>query len=441
MKIKSMHLVNFKNIRDAEINFKSTLSGIYGVNGSGKTAIIEALQVCKEFFVVKDDEKFLRYKKKILNYIRNGEARMSMSIVLDDNVNEYKFTLEFILKSDNDNSELYIDREIISSRRSKSKNKWKSMIDFQKDVDRVLPKILLNNRVLDFEDDFNFGNLVITNFMRYNSMSALVIQHNLFVSDDNFDRMLTSVVSCLKNISVISVDEQALCNLNMLIIMHAHLDESNKIFPVHMTGDSTQYYDEKVATLFKDVIDQINPFFSIVIPGARLLLEKLGERSSDDDVKQEELKLYVERGNQKNPIEKESVGTIKIISILSSLIAVIQSSNTIVAIDELDAHIFEYLLSIILKHVQVNIKGQLIFTAHNLTLLENLQQQNIIISTVANDDVIYTYLKKVSDTTNLRNTYIRSQSVWSQDNVAPMNINESRLKNYFSLLKSEYDYE
>lgn len=189
-----------------------------------------------------------------------------------------------------------------------------------------------------------------------------------------------------------------------------------------------------MASTFKALVKQINPFFSIVVPGASLKLKSYQTKTTNDEQIEEELKLFVIRNSQENSVVQESVGVIKIISILSSLIAVLTNEKAIVAIDELDAHIFEYLLSIMLKHVQENIKGQLIFTAHNLTLLERLESKNIIVSSLNNGNVSFQYLKSKSKTTNLRNLYLRSQSVWSEPNIVPLMINESKLSSYFSRL-------
>ena len=53
MKLKSVELSNFRNISNSKIEFKSsTLSGIYGPNGTGKTSIIEALQILQRYFHV-----------------------------------------------------------------------------------------------------------------------------------------------------------------------------------------------------------------------------------------------------------------------------------------------------------------------------------------------------------------------------------------------------
>ena len=60
--------------------------------------------------------------------------------------------------------------------------------------------------------------------------------------------------------------------------------------------------------------------------------------------------------------------------------------------------------------------------------MEVLTKNSIIISTKnQNNDVIYTYLEKTSSTTNLRQKYIKSQVMWSEENISPLLLNNSAL--------------
>ena len=118
----------------------------------------------------------------------------------------------------------------------------------------------------------------------------------------------------------------------------------------------------------------------------------------------------------------------KLISIAAALIYCMQDENALIVIDELDAHIFEYLLAEILKNMSEIAKGQLVFTAHNLSVMEVLDSNSIIITSIKDGDVSYNYFKKVSKTANLRQRYLRSQFMWSEDNINPLELNSSSLR-------------
>ena len=70
MKLKSIELENFKNISDSKIEFKSNnLSGIYGSNGTGKTSIVEFLQILQRCFRIEKEpleEELTRQIKKVM---------------------------------------------------------------------------------------------------------------------------------------------------------------------------------------------------------------------------------------------------------------------------------------------------------------------------------------------------------------------------------------
>lgn len=228
MKISSIQLINFKNISDAVITFKSNLSGIYGTNGSGKTSIIEALDLCHVFFNYKRDNETSRYRKNVLKYIKNAQDTMQLSVVLHDNLTEYMFDLGFTVHD----GELSLTKERIQSRRYNSKNIWNDRFNFEKDVDKILPIIKLNNTKLDIEEK-SYGSTIMTNSSNYNSISYYAIRNRLF-EDDSIQNELETLIQSFRSMSIISINEQALCNFNMLIVMHAHLKDANGSFAVGM---------------------------------------------------------------------------------------------------------------------------------------------------------------------------------------------------------------
>ena len=68
MKIKTLKVKNFKNIEESSIEFKSNLAGIYGPNGTGKTAIVEAIEIISLYFNLnKPKEITEKLQKKLVN--------------------------------------------------------------------------------------------------------------------------------------------------------------------------------------------------------------------------------------------------------------------------------------------------------------------------------------------------------------------------------------
>lgn len=117
------------------------------------------------------------------------------------------------------------------------------------------------------------------------------------------------------------------------------------------------------------------------------------------------------------PLKYESEGIKKITSILHLLIAAYNNPSITLAVDELDAGIYEYLLGELLRIMQNSGKGQLIFTSHNLYPLETLESNSIVFTTTNPSDR-YTRIKSVRATNNLRSMYLREVILGSDDDEA-----------------------
>ena len=114
------------------------------------------------------------------------------------------------------------------------------------------------------------------------------------------------------------------------------------------------------------------------------------------------------------PFRYESDGIRKIVSVLSLIIDAYNEQSCTIAIDELDAGVFEYLLGEVLQTFQESGKGQFIFTSHNLRPLEVISKDYIYFTTT-NPRNRYIRMKGIGSSNNLRNTYFREIVVGEQD--------------------------
>ena len=113
------------------------------------------------------------------------------------------------------------------------------------------------------------------------------------------------------------------------------------------------------------------------------------------------------------PLKYESEGIKKILSVLNLLIAVYNQPGICVAIDELDAGVYEYLLGELLEVLEKNGKGQLVFTSHNLRPLEMINKAALVFTTT-NEDNRYIRLSNVKKNNNMRDLYLRSINLGGQ---------------------------
>lgn len=173
--------------------------------------------------------------------------------------------------------------------------------------------------------------------------------------------------------------------------------------------------DKERKELLNVIVAQINTVLYTIIPGMNIEVRDYGKQALDSGEDGWKVELMSAReGRYPIPIRMESEGIIKIISVLNALIQAFGNPSICLAIDELDAGIFEYMLGELLDIFQNSAKGQLIFTSHNLRALEMLDKESIMFST-ANPENRYIHMKNVKGSNNLRSMYIRSITLGGQD--------------------------
>mgnify|MGYP005774539823 CR=1 FL=1 len=157
---------------------------------------------------------------------------------------------------------------------------------------------------------------------------------------------------------------------------------------------------------FRLLIEALQTVISLLIPGMGLEIREYGGQIVQDGREGIRFELLSIRGDARIPIRYESEGIKKILSVLSLLIAVYNESSVCVAIDELDAGIYEYLLGELLQILEESGRGQLLFTSHNLRPLEMIGKNGLIFTT-ANARNRYVRLTGTGSG-NLRDSYLRS---------------------------------
>lgn len=449
MKILSLTVENFKNILKATIDFKNNLSGIYGPNGTGKTAVIEALEIISLYFTpIKTKEYGEKLKNKIKRLINVNTNTMGIEVIFEDG--EYLYKLKLSFQKDNLNSEnIFVTGEELWIKEREKKNiKFRNIVLVNNSSETVMPYLYFKGKEestkkeiekLLKSKEISWKSLYLE-FDKLNSYLSLINsqikeEDKKMLSKDllAFNEHWSKIEKAVMTMFVITLKEQALYNLEIVLPLKAHLDNSHGTLPINIGKDRGNIYDEKIVEYLERVVEQIGDIFSVIIPDSKLLLEKKDVKI-EENTKKVAVNLYIIKNGNKIAVENESTGIIKLISLLSALIYYVQDENAIVLIDELDIHIFEYLLATLLEKLSKFAKGQLIFTAHNLLPMEKLNRNSIIISTCEDGNTSYVYFKGTSGTTNFRQKYLRSQNMWSETNIAPLLLNESALELYLKNL-------
>lgn len=139
---------------------------------------------------------------------------------------------------------------------------------------------------------------------------------------------------------------------------------------------------------------------SAVIPGLELTLRELGREEGGV-----RFTLMTRREGKEIPLGQESEGIRKLLSLMGLLLRVYEEPSVCLVADELDASLFEYLLGELLRVLEQSGQGQLLFTSHDLRPLEMIDRKKLLFTT-ANPENRFIRLRRRGG--NLRDQYLRS---------------------------------
>lgn len=414
-----LELENFKSFRKIFIDFRGkykkpkNMVFLYGENGSGKSNIAYAFYFLKETMKTLSFQKFLteldtndgytlkevpNFNKWLKNMFKQLESLRKEAYMIgstDDMVIKYGFNVgdcegyyELVFDKTLKGEKLYyrLDKNRgfifeIDNKNKKLKNKIFIEDEYRKSLEDLIEKYwgkhtLLSILFNEFEQKnkeyitarLNKNLLDVIDFLGYFSvrckMSASIetgfMRNNYFASGE-----LDSGIISVSEIGILEKQENALRELL-----------------TSLYSDIKDVYYKKDFNNKKDKIIY------------KLVLKKLiGGEVRDID------------------FSLESTGTQKIVGIFPELFGAVVGNVSI--IDEADAGIHDLLFNKIIDDISDHVKGQLIITTHNTTLLESLKPENIyfiLVDYMGNKSVVnITDYDKVrtQSTNNIRNLYLK----------------------------------
>ena len=400
---------------------KAKILGIYGQNGSGKTAIVDALYFLQKVMIGVDlDQSLEDYMDMDSD---TAEIFADFNIFMDGIV----FEIGYRLSLSREEKEVIISRETLSAAKNENGIRTNKTVfmDYQRDQANVifkpqkrLDEILEENKEIKTD-------LIVARKMAEKSNCSYIFgesSREIFCREykngfQQFSVIISSLFEfALKDLFVIRNTHSGVISANFVLPMAFRIENDNigakGDFAVSLTEPIL--VDEERKNLLETIVEQINIVLYTIIPGLQVTIKNYGKQSLDNGEEGWKLELMSKREGMKEiPIRIESEGIIKIISILNALIQAFGNPSICLVIDELDSGIFEYMLGELLDIFKKSAKGQLIFTSHNLRALEMIDKESIMFSTT-NPDNRYIHMKNVRESNNLRNMYIRSITLGGQ---------------------------
>jgi len=426
VRLESITIKNLKNVSEGTIGFenkrkkyKSSVLGLYGQNGSGKTALIDAIQILK--YALSGNA----IPNKYADYIKVDAdcATLEYEFIVHRLDEVYKVWYQFDLIKQID--ELTVEGETESTMRVALINEVLSF-SYESKEDKLRKAALIDTRTDDLfvprakmvelvgdDKDLYMDLLVTKRLARTTSRSFIFSKTIINAFEDNCKNVIyKNLINSLytygqRELFVIGAENIGLISLNELPLVFKYRGEDYEtVGRVMISLDKTALIPDDAYDLVRKLIANMNIVLEQIVPGLKIDIVDLGAAMTKDGKVAKQVQLVSLKNGKEIPFRYESEGIKKIVSILQLLIVVYNHPSVTVAVDELDGGVFEYLLGELLGIISEKGKGQLVFTSHNLRPLETIDK-GFIAFTTTNPDKRYIRLTNVKETNNLRDFYYR----------------------------------
>ena len=446
VRIESVTIENFKNVTKGTLDFenkrkeyKASVLGLYGQNGSGKTALIDAIQLLKfalcgraipkkyaDYINVDAECATLKYEFMVryAEVVYNAWYEFSMRKVVDEN----SVTVDETTNA-NVTTRVELFNEVLSfSYETKTEKMRKApLIDTRTD-ELFAPKAKMQELVGDNKE--KYMDLLVTKRLTKATSRGFIFSRELInqyrknCENGLYMKLIEGLYTYgHRELFIIDTESIGLISLNTLPLTFKYKHGVSETFgslPLSLNGSAL--IPEDMYSVVENVIENMNIVLEQLVPGLKIKVVDLGSALTKEGKIAKKIELMSLKNNKKIPFCYESEGIKKIVSILQLLIVVYNNPSVTVAIDELDGGVFEYLLGEMLNIISEKGKGQLIFTSHNLRPLETIDK-GFIAFTTTNPKMRYIRLTNVKVTNNLRDFYYRdivlgeqSEQVYSPTN-------------------------
>lgn len=414
IRIKNIDVKNIKNVKHGSIKTNtdfnninsSDIIGFYGQNGSGKTAMVEAFALLKSLL----DSKELPDKTEYLLKSDQESIELFFDFLIKNKFGEYMVRYESKLELDKERLTAVVEK--LSYKENIANKRFKDIIF--KDHNKIE---IRKKSIRKISEEYRLK-VMLSNEMAIANHTGFIFRDELEqVFQNELNKEELEIIKNLafdfnKDFHIIDNIQNGLILANILLPFSIHLNNIRGKIPYELK--ESMLLSQKAFETIDNVVIQINAVINSLIPGLQVIVKPIHKETMDSGEEGIRFEFLSEKNGVRLPLRCESAGILKLISILSTLIAVYNNPNACVVIDELDSGVFEYLLGEILEVLDLNGKGQLFFTSHNLRILEVLDNKNLWFTTM-NEDNRFIQLKGIKKLSNARDVYLRAVQLGGQD--------------------------
>ncbi len=413
IRIQQIEIENLKNVSWGRINMskygkrrfydgESSVIGLYGQNGSGKTVAIEAFSIVRTMLLGE------ALPKNFARCIRNGESCASIKVcfyIEEPGVQclaDYQFVWErdgeekTALKSERLSASVGKDgqwkprRDLFYCERAEGGLSFAPKYRFEQYAKRPGAGDLLERAA---------GRALGWNGTGCETGSCLFSGSMQKLLGTEADEELAQLTETLKNYAAEKFTVQKSgCGFAMTVPF-SDSNVSLDLYGVNMLPQAQ-------AKALTEAVKALDTVMQSLVPGIGLRLHTVSSGGKESEGMRE-CRLETVREGSPIPMAQESAGICKMITLILMFAACYHDPSCCAVIDELDCGIYEYLLGELLVLMKNDAKGQLFFTSHNLRPLEVLENDSLTFTT-ANPKNRYLRPFSVKNTRNTRLCYLRA---------------------------------
>ena len=384
----SFKVNGIKNIeKEIEINFYnktlkrfnpcgSNVKGIFGPNGIGKTSIIKGMDILRKISL--ND-----------NYLTNDFNIIILDKIINKKIEKAKLEVEFLVIK-NKKKYRYIHSITIARTSTKEiKILNEKIIKKDPNTDQILWQILIENGIIK-NDSIHKGDLkaqiidVTKNLLEKRSV-VNIVKSSLLESTD-----LENIYYFYKKL-YIKIDSEdkhlayALLDNILKVPMKDEMTFNNFV------GNYDTSIPKNGLEIFEDSLRRMTKFLKIFKPNLKNI-----EYEKKEDEEYYYINILFVYNNYKVDYEFESMGIKNLFSLFTYFRAL--SDDEVVVIDEIDTSIHDIYLNKLIEFFAVDGKGQLVFTAHNITLLQTLKKYKHSIDFINENMEVVSWVKNGNST-------------------------------------------
>ena len=369
-----------KNIeKEIEINFYnktlkrfspcgSNIKGIFGPNGIGKTSIIKGMDILRKISL--ND-----------NYLTNDFNLIILDKIINKKIEKASLEIEFLVIDDKKKKSRYVHSITIAITSPKEiKILFENIKKKDPNTDQVLGEILIENGIIKndslHKDDLKSEIVDITKNLLEKRSIVNIVKPSVLKSID-----LEKIRYFYRKLHI-KIDRED-SHLGYALMDNPLKDD----IPFN---DSIGNYDMIISKnnlpIFEDYLRRMTEFLKIFKPNLRNI-----EYEKKEGKEEYYINILFVYDDYKVNYEFESMGIKNLFSLFTYFRAL--SEDEVVVIDEIDTSIHDIYLNKLIEFFAVDGKGQLVFTAHNITLLQTLKKYKHSIDFINENMEVISWIK------------------------------------------------